>query len=388
MDRLRVVGYDNLYVYTFRKDYYYWREMIDYHQYEKCTKVKAEYKLVVINGHNYANPTKNIRLASEVAEKFHNEVIKTGMIEKTIYFSRLFDDALEIKKNKAKRTYIIATDSDKHVRPFFGETPLKYFDNHYRTLWAKYVATEKAKSNRMLQHDVKWFIYCLRIAYQKGWVKRLYSRKDFEIPDKSKRIGVYIDDKDLAAIMEQIKLIGDDKFMCHFQMALRMGMRRSEILGLRLDEIDPVKREFYLDAKRLKTRISRPIPIPVPEIVWQHFEPFYKKAVAMGGKYVFPMDLNTRGGVARNEWTDDNFTWDSCQKELPKYWDSMRKKLGLKIRFHDLRHTCISNMIVKGIPLPTISQFVGADMKILNEVYAHHNDESKEMFRNALKGRY
>lgn len=381
--RISVIGHPNLTIWiSGTKTNYYWRERIGSSRYEKSTRIKAEFEVETVDGREMARPTKNVQMALMVAEKFKHEIIKEGCLKKDVLFSTLFDEVLTIQKNKSHRTYVIAEQSVKHLRPFLKSTTLSKFDDDASTIWAKYVQDQKQKFKRRLLHDCKFLVFSLRIAYQKRWVSRIYSRKDFPIPDQSRRVGQFIPQEDVARLINEIKIIGDKKFLCHCIMALEMGLRKSEILGLRLDEIDIPNREINLDPARVKTRKARQAPIPITNQVWSHLAPFINKAQDASGKHVFPSEINN------GHKGEKVYNWNKPQVEFPRFWDKLRKKLGIRIRFHDFRHTCVTNLILQKIPLSIISQFLGADMKILNEVYAHHNEQSKQLFREALKGLY
>lgn len=57
--------------------------------------------------------------------------------------------------------------------------------------------------------------------------------------------------------------------------------------------------------------------------------------------------------------------WDSA-------WDSLTKAAGLAgIRFHDLRHTFITHMVERGVPLGTIQVFVGHMSATMLRHYTH-----------------
>ncbi|MFE2096632.1 tyrosine-type recombinase/integrase [Streptomyces sp. PTD9-10] len=44
---------------------------------------------------------------------------------------------------------------------------------------------------------------------------------------------------------------------------------------------------------------------------------------------------------------------------LRRSWDPLRKRLGLEIRFHDLRHSAVSLLLDLGVPPHIVRQIVG-----------------------------
>lgn len=58
----------------------------------------------------------------------------------------------------------------------------------------------------------------------------------------------------------------------------------------------------------------------------------------------------------------------------------VRKRLGLDLRFHDLRHTCITLLLDLGAPVHVVQQITGhSDHGVTMKVYAHASlDEQRK----------
>lgn len=136
--------------------------------------------------------------------------------------------------------------------------------------------------------------------------------------------------------------------------ALNTGMRRGEILNLRWNDIDFVNYNIHVkNTKSGKDRI-----IPMNSLVADTF-----KKQDMSSEFIFSHPL--KKGKARI-----NVSW-SFKVAL--------KKSGIeKLRFHDLRHTAASWMVVNcGIDLVTVSEILGhSDIKT-TMIYCHASQESK-----------
>lgn len=384
--RLPVLNYPNLYV---NNNYYYWKQKIDGKSYEKCTKVFAFYEVIVKDGHEYAVPLKNVKIAFEKADRMRNEVIREGHLPRKVKFAEIFDKALEIQQTKAYKTYLVARTADKHLRPFFENRFIQDFEREDKLIWSKYVTAEKEKGERKLTHDRRHLVFCLRNAQQSQLIKREYSTRDLLIPDIREAVGKHIEDHYLKMILDEIKTIGDKKFYVQVMLALKTGMRKGEILGLMLKEINIVNKKIKLCATRIKTRRERSCNIPIPENVFELLRPFIEETQKQKGKYIFPGRVG--GGTDHElDYIDQNYIydWNRHQEDIPNYWRQIKEKLKLDIRFHDFRHTCITNMIDEGIPLATISKYLGASMKILNEIYYQRSDRSEEKIRNVFNGRF
>src|SRR5262245_31730101 len=57
---------------------------------------------------------------------------------------------------------------------------------------------------------------------------------------------------------------------------------------------------------------------------------------------------------------------------LRRSWDPIRRNLGLAVRFHDLRHTCVSLLLDLGVPPHVVREIAGhADIGVTMTIYAH-----------------
>ena len=60
-------------------------------------------------------------------------------------------------------------------------------------------------------------------------------------------------------------------------------------------------------------------------------------------------------------------------------WNTARKSAGVKCRFHDLRHTCITRLIENGVPITMVGKLVGwsaNSMIAMATRYSHHGVDS------------
>jgi integrase len=60
---------------------------------------------------------------------------------------------------------------------------------------------------------------------------------------------------------------------------------------------------------------------------------------------------------------------------LGKQWRDLRERVGLgKLRFHDLRHTCVSLLVALGVAPHIVREIAGhSAIKVTMTVYAHGN---------------
>lgn len=142
--------------------------------------------------------------------------------------------------------------------------------------------------------------------------------------------------------------------------ALNTGMRRGEILGLRWSDIDFVN--YNIHARNTKSGKDR--TVPMNSLLATAF-----KKLDMSSDFLFPHPLKK----------------DQARKDISWSFKVALRDAGIeKLRFHDLRHTAASWMIVDcGVDLVTVSEILGhSDIKI-TMIYCHASQESR---RRAVEG--
>ena len=81
-----------------------------------------------------------------------------------------------------------------------------------------------------------------------------------------------------------------------------------------------------------------------------------------------------------DDWTENNMVFPSMvgtptgQRNLHKFFKRLLKKAGLQdIRFHDLRHTAATLMLMNGIPVIIVSRRLGhSKPSVTLDIYGHY----------------
>lgn len=154
---------------------------------------------------------------------------------------------------------------------------------------------------------------------------------------------------------DQVKLLDacQEPFRQLVLVALRTGMRRGELLGLRKRDVDFSR--SHLTLTETKTDTSRHIPL-LPEI--------RETLQALAGDLADDALLfRTRTGVPYSlPGVESNFI-------------RARRRAGLtSVRFHDLRHSYASDCLAAGIPLSIIQRWLGHRSISTTERYLHLAD--------------
>lgn len=132
------------------------------------------------------------------------------------------------------------------------------------------------------------------------------------------------------------------------EIAVETGMRRGEILSLKLDQVDLERREIRLTV----TKTKRPRVIPLSD-----------RAVAV---LVAIASDRPHGYVFINPTTNKPYT------SVKKAFGSACQKAGItNFRFHDLRHTFASWSVQGGADLYRLSRILGHTNLQMTTRYAH-----------------
>lgn len=156
-------------------------------------------------------------------------------------------------------------------------------------------------------------------------------------------------------------------------LAALCGMRRGEIFDLKWEDIDyknqTIKIEHALTLSEKNGYIEKSTKskngvrtIVAPKEIFELLQARYKKLLKATGKQehlkerIFPTRPDTFSG----------------------YFAECMKKIGLYIRFHDLRHYHATWLYKNGIPDLFAAQRLGDDLQTVKKVYQHIGEETKK----------
>ncbi len=132
--------------------------------------------------------------------------------------------------------------------------------------------------------------------------------------------------------------------------ALHTGLRKSNILGLRWDQVDLKARLITVP----RTKNGEFHSIPISDVLLEELRKLLRQRL-QGAEWVFAAPGK------------------EAQVDLRKAWERAKREAGIDkgFRFHDLRHTFASHKIMAGVDLRTVQVLMGHKDISMTLRYSH-----------------
>lgn len=185
----------------------------------------------------------------------------------------------------------------------------------------------------------------------------------------------------------------DDRLHGLLVVIALLGLRRSEVLGLRWEDIDldagtlTVNQGLHriegklqvMPTKTARSRRTLPLPDVVAEVLREHRDRQEKERVELAERwpssgFVFTTPIGTP------------IDPDNCSK----FVQASLKQAGVrKVRMHDFRHGCVSVLLALGVPPRIVMEIAGhSALEMTMNVYAHVSLDDKRDALNKLGALY
>jgi integrase len=248
-----------------------------------------------------------------------------------------------------------------HIKPTSGSTRL----DKLNALQLESLYCQKLKAG-LSARRVRYIHVTIRKALKDAVRLKLLSRNvaDSATPPRPVKQEITpLTQEQMRALLDAAR---GDNLEALYVLAITTGMRQGELLGLQWQDLDldagtlRVNRSVYdgvisppkTTAGRRTIRLSK-LTIAA---LRQHRLNMARQRMS---EWVFP---NSRGATINH------------QNLHNRSWKPLLKRAGLphSTRFHDLRHSCISLLLSRGVPVKVVSGLAGhADVSITLPVYGH-----------------
>ena len=208
-----------------------------------------------------------------------------------------------------------------------------------------------------------------------------------ERPKKDDFKGSYYTAEEIHALTEAAY---GTKLEIPVLLASFYGLRRSEVLGLKWSSIDFERKSMTINHKVTEQRVNgkyvpvvsdvmknktscRTLPlIPAVEaelLKQKEKQQLYRRLFGKNYRtdYLDFVCTDQEGKLLRPNFVTEHFEWLLRQYGLPH------------IRFHDLRHSCASLMVMNGVSMKQVQEWLGhSTFSTTADIYAHLDYKSKE----------
>ncbi len=189
-------------------------------------------------------------------------------------------------------------------------------------------------------------INAIRFLYKYGLNKK-YDKVSFKRPKSEKKLPQVIDHNH---IITQLDKITNLKHKAILSLAYSVGLRVSEIINLKIEDIDSSRMLIHIkNAKGRKDRI-----VPLSETLLKLFREYFREYRPT--VYLF------------NGQKSQRYSSASCNTLVKKY-------LGNNYHIHQLRHSCFTNLLESGTDLRIIQKIAGHSSVKTTEIYTHVSNQ-------------
>ncbi|MGG0175791.1 tyrosine-type recombinase/integrase [Gottfriedia acidiceleris] len=293
---------------------------------------------------------------------------------KILYSDYLLNYWLEDKQTKVKKQTLTTYRwiVEKHLIPSLGSFEL----NEITPMLIQKFYNRLTKESILPSENIQKVHTLINDSLKKAERWDLISKNPASLVDRPKSIKKEITVWNVAEVQTFLKnAIGYNRYYIAFLLALTTGMRQGEILGLRWKDVDfergclRITQTLSSDGKEIlpytKTKAGiRTVDLPEETIkqLLNHKELIEQEKLSNGINYIdFGLVVCTSNGTPTNK------------SNIRRSFKAIIKSSNLpKIRFHDMRHTHATLLLLQGVNPKIVSERLGhADVRITLDTYSH-----------------
>ncbi|MDO8489628.1 MAG: site-specific integrase, partial [Candidatus Omnitrophota bacterium] len=268
--------------------------------------------------------------------------------EQKIKFDDFANEYLEIYSKPNIRSWKSDLHNFNCIKSFFGELYLHEITS---------LIVEKFKIERV--KEVKPATVNRALARLKSMFNKAIDWGKFNGVNPVKTVKFFVEENQRTRYLEKEEIA---KFLEHCKgsiksivvIALNTGMRKSEILNLKWHDIDFKRGIIYL----LRTKNNEKREIPMNDAV----------------KTVF-INVNKH---PESQYIFSGKDGKPLQNIRKSFFTALRKAGIINFRFHDLRHTFASHLVMSGVDLNTVRELLGHKSLEMTLRYSHLSPDHKK----------
>ena len=288
------------------------------------------------------------------------------------YMTRWLEDFA--RANLAPRTYHnYKLQIREHIAPAFGTMKLSKLDTP--NIQALYTAKLKGG---LKPSSVRYIHAVLHCAMKKAVELRLIRRNPAASarPPKIRQEEITpLDAHQARLLMEAAK---GDRFECLYILSLMCGLRMGEALGLKWSDIDLEAGTLRVHRQLQRIREGGGLVFSEPKNASRRTIDLPQRALeALRGHRKRQLEEQLKDG---EKWQDNGLVFASskgtpldAQNIVNRYFKPLLRRSGLpEIRWHDLRHTCATLLLGRGVHPKMVQHLLGhGSIQLTLDRYSH-----------------
>ena len=334
------------------------------------------------------NKRKAEKRCEEIRQEYEQKYEKYKVEITDILFTDYLSDWLNQNKRIWKKTTYYGYDRviNTHIIPYFKSKHIRLIDLAPRDVQSYYNSLlDKGLSPATVKRHHSNIRKALQEAVELNMIP--YNVADrTKLPKQIKYQTTIYDDKQLITLL---KVSENTPIESAVRLAVCYGLRRGEVGGLMWKSVDLENRLLHITHTKVtagkeyfqdttKTLSSRRT-LPIGDDMYNYLTELKKR-----------QDENRQ--FFGNAYIDNDFVccWENGEPLKVNYishaFSELLKENNLPhIRFHDLRHSCATLLLTRGIDLKIIQEYVGhSTISTTANLYLHPDIEEKKKAVNAI----
>jgi integrase len=323
---------------------------------ERVKRVAYGYTLMV-NGHQERKVSGDWLTEADALEALAKRQREVGAgilerVERTL--GEVVDEYLAYKRDHGKRSL---KDDERIVKtrllPAFGAglpvrrlTAAAIAQYEKQRMAAKVQGRDRKVSAYTVANELGVLRHLLRLAKRWGYLDTV---PEVILPKAPKGRLRFLDVDEIGRLLDACRASRNRSLHAVVLLAIHTGMRKGELLGLEWERVDLSSARIRLD----RTKSGEPRGVPINRDVYEALIALEPDPDRRRGR-VFPAGNDRRGSQIRTAF------------------EAALTRAGITgFRFHDLRHTAASHLVMRGASLKDVQEILGhADLRMTNR-YAH-----------------
>ena len=295
-------------------------------------------------------------------------------------FEDLLDQYMSFTQKRVKESsfYDIRAKINRRLRPYFQGKKIKEITPKMISDWIENLDYSYTSKKFILSRMASVYKYGQKYFDIKNIMDKVDRPRNLE-PKKEMQIW------SPEEFGQFIQGVDDRTYEMYFRTLYLFGCRRNEALALTWKDINSTsiqinksvttksaEHSFVITTPK-NSKSVRTLPIP----------PFFSEQLDLYKK--------EQQELLGNQWSPDLFVFGATRplalSTITRRFNSAIQKSDVKkIRIHDLRHSCASLLISKGVSIVAVSRQLGhSDVEQTLNTYSHMMPDDQEVIRNTLE---